>query len=289
MTTFKRPQLLLILAGVLVAIGIALAPRSKSKEAEKIKSQNEEAATNPQDEEGKPHSVSEKEWKNKLNSRQSRYIDSLEEKAIQIADLDTKLSLYDSLIQFSLKQNIPPLVAKYTEKKAQSVSTETNWMLAGDRYFKAFRLSKNQSKSLIDKAISSYEMVLELNQSNLDAQTAIGVAYVEGASVLGEMPMKGIGILKEVLNKDPENINALTNLGYFAIQSGQFEKAIERFNKVLSIEPKNAEAFLYLTDAYLSQGDEKKGLETLRRYKSLLDDPHLISQVDQYIEEIKSN
>ncbi len=65
------------------------------------------------------------------------------------------------------------------------------------------------------------------------------------------MPMKGIGILKEVLNVDSNNVDALTNLGYFSIQSAQYEKAIERFETVLRIDPKNAEAFLYLTDVYV--------------------------------------
>lgn len=279
----NKSQLLLILAGVFIGIALYFAPRSEDKEQAKsnlfeseekdqadLKNEDQDALTT------------------KLEPEKKNILDSLEEKAVQIADLDTKLGLYDSLIQFSLKNNLPPLVGKYTEEKAKLVSTEKNWLLAGDRYFKAFRLSKNQSKEMIVKAIKAYKKVIELEPENLDAQTAIGVAYVEGAGILGEMPMKGIGILKEVLNKDPKNINALTNLGYFAIQSGQLDKAIERFNQVLSIEPENAEAYLYLTDAYLSKGDEEKGLETLETYKSFLDDPEVINQVDQYIEDIKN-
>ena len=196
--------------------------------------------------------------------------------------------LYDSLIHFSIKRNLPPLVAQYTEKKAMAVPTEVNWMLAGDNYFKAFRLSKDKPKELVSTAIQNYERVLELNPENLDAQTSIGVAYVEGASQLGVMPMKGIGILKEVLNKDPKNVNAITNLGYFAIQSGQYEKAIERFESVLSIDPQNAEAYIYLTDVYLSQDNVEKGIETLEKYKSLVNDPLVKKQVDDYIKEIRN-
>ena len=93
-------------------------------------------------------------------------------------------------------------------------------------------------------------------------------------------------MLLEVVNKDPKNVDALTNLGYFAIQSGQYEKAIERFNTVLEIDPNNAEAFIYLTDTYLSQGEKEKGIETLEKYKALVDDPLVIQQVDAYIEEL---
>ena len=161
-------------------------------------------------------------------------------------------------------------------------------MIVGDNFFKAFRLSKNQSKEMISKAIASYEKVIALNANNLEAQTAIGVAFVEGSALLGEMPMKGIGILKDVLNKDPENIDALTNLGYFAIQSGQYEKAIERFETVLTIDPENAEAYIYLTDIYLSQKNIEKGIETLEKYKALVKDPLVEQQVDDYIKEIRN-
>ena len=92
-----------------------------------------------------------------------------------------------------------------------------------------------------------------------------------------------------MLNIDPENVNALTNLGYFAIQSGQYDKAIERFEKVLQIDSLNAEAYLYLTDVYLSQDEVEKGIETLEEYKKMVNDPLVKKQVDDYIKEIKTN
>ncbi|MDB4083316.1 tetratricopeptide repeat protein, partial [Vicingaceae bacterium] len=224
----------------------------------------------------------------RLNDSDKEFIAGLEKRAKQIADVDTKLNLYDSLMTFSIKRNVPPLVAKYTEEKAKVVPTEVNFMLAGDNFFKAFRLSKLKPKDLVEGAIHNYEKVLELNPDNLQAQTAIGVASVEGSSQLGIMPMKGIGILKDVLNKDSKNVDAMTNLGYFAIQSGQFEKAVERFEEVLFIDPNNAEAYIYLTDAYLSQDKVDKGIETLEKYKLLVDDPIVIKQVEDYINEIRN-
>ena len=286
MSIFKQ-QLLLILAGVFIGILIYCAPKKESGE-DSITTAAESVTSEANEHEGHDHGEEETDVLSGLSDNDKELFSALEVKAEQVSDIDTKLNLYDSLIQFSIKNNLPPLVAKFTEKKAMAVPTETNWMLAGDNYFKAFRLSKNSSKELIAAAISNYDKVLELNSENLDAQTAIGVAYVEGASQLEEMPMKGIGILKEVLNKDPKNVNALTNLGYFAIQSGQYEKAIERFETVLSIDPQNAEAYIYLTDTYLSQGDVEKGIETLEKYKSLVNDPLVQQQVDDYIKEIRN-
>jgi tetratricopeptide (TPR) repeat protein len=285
---FNKIQLLLILAGVVLVLGMYLAPRQASSE-EGVKEEIEAAVEDNHDHE---HQLeADKESSDPLENISveiRNQLSELEEKASKIEDVESRLTLYDSLIAISIKNNIPPRVAKYSKEKARTVSTEINWMLAGDNYFKAFRLSKNTNQSMVEGAISCYEKVLEINPDNLDAETAIGVAYVEGAGALGQMPMKGIGILKEVLNKDPKNINALTNLGYFAIQSGQYEKAIERFNTVLEIDPNNAEAYIYLTDIYLSQDDIKKGIETLETYKSLVDDPIAKQQVDDYIKELKN-
>ena len=288
MFNLKKQQLLLILAGVFIGILIYLAPRSKTSEEEGLtsSSEQEESHEGHNHAEGE-HPVAEDNYDDRLDSADRLAFSALEDKAEKISDIETKLGIYDSLIAMSIKRNIPPRVAQYTEKKAMAVSTEINWMLAGDNYFKAFRLSKERPKYLIERAIYGYERVLEINPENLKAETAIGVANVEGAQQLGVMPMKGIGILKEVLNKDPKNVDALTNLGYFAIQSGQYEKAIDRFETVLSIDPQNAEAYIYLTDVYLSQENIDKGIETLEKYKSLVNDELVKQQVDDYIKEIK--
>lgn len=283
-------QLLLILAGVVVIALILLAPERKSAQQKDL--QAEAMQENHEGHEHAEHSHDEAQAGSEAaaeDEKRSPEMKALEEKAEKVADTDTKLNLYDSLIALSIRGKQPNLVAKYSKKKAMAVPTENNWMLAGDNYFKAFRLSKKQSKPMIEGAIAAYEKVQEINPDNLDAKTATGVAYVEGAALMGEMPMKGIGILREVLNIDPENVNAITNLGYFAIQSGQYEKAIERFEKVLQIDPDNAEAYIYLTDVYLSQDKREKGLETLEKYKSMVEDPQVKQQVDEYIKEIKTN
>lgn len=292
MSKQRKIQLLLILAGVLVAVLIYYAPRQKSIQEAGLSEADENKAAVAGDhdhENGEEHDHEDmSSLLKKLDSTEQEFLSSTSEQANKVADLETKLSLYDTLIQFSISRNVPPLVAKYTSEKAKAIPTENNWMLAGDNYFKAFRLSKGKAKYLIEGAIRGYEEVLKLNPNNLSAKTSIGVAYVEGASQMGVMPMKGIGILKEVINNDPKNVDALTNLGYFAIQSGQYEKAIERFESILAIDPENAEAYLYLTDIYLSQDKKEKGIETLEKYKSLVTDPLVNQQVEDYIKEIEN-
>lgn len=286
MLNIKKSQLLLILAGVVVFILIYLAPRQESTTSAKNTEAVNESHAGHNHAEGEH--LEKDDYFNKLSEEDRKYLDELSAQAEEAKDESLKSSIYDSLISFSIKRGVPPLVASYTEKKAEAIPSEANFMLAGDNFFKAFRLSSEKPKELIANAIKNYQKVLEINPNNLKAETAMGVASVEGSSQLGLMPMKGIGILKEVLNKDPKNVDALTNLGYFAIQSGQYEKAIERFETVLQIEPRNAEAYIYLTDVYLSQDKVEEGIETLEKYKSLVEDPLVKQQVDDYIKEIRN-
>lgn len=281
-----RNQLLLITAGVLVGVLIFLAPDRLSNDSAEDDDHHTSEPHNHEHEHQAESNASTEQLS--IDSLDQLFLSSkMEQLKLAIDDKD-KLEVYDSLILFSKRRNYPPLVASYSEQKAQLINTEEEWMTAGDNYFKAFRLSKNTDKTMISKAIESYEKVSEINDNNLSAKTAIGVAYVEGAAAMGVMPMKGIGLLKEVLEEDPENIDALTNLGYFSIQSGQYEKAIERFETILTIDSTNAEAYIYLTDIYLSQDNQEKGIQTLTKYKTLVNDPLVSQQVDEYIEEIRN-
>ena len=222
-----------------------------------------------------------------LDESGQRIVSDLENQLSNSKSLEEKLIILDSLINFASSEKQPVLMAVYFKEKAVLKNTEEAWMQAGDVFFKTFRFAESNQHVMIEEAVQSFEKVLAMNPANLKAKTALGVCYVEGASQLGEMPMKGIGLLMEVLEEDSTNIDALINLGYFSIQSTQYDKALERFNRVLEIDPENAEAFLYLTDLYVQMGEIEKGISYLEKYKSFQKDPLVIEQVEAYIEELK--
>jgi len=58
--------------------------------------------------------------------------------------------------------------------------------------------------------------------------------------------MRGITIIREVAEKYPDNALASMTLGRMSIRTGQYDKAIQRFDNVLKIEPDNTEAHYWL-------------------------------------------
>lgn len=219
------------------------------------------------------------------------YIDSIkitlpEATKAELAKLETLKNGNDSLSQFWLRNSQPGIAASYLKKGATEIPTFTSWNKTGEFFYKAARFAKDEAKHyFIDNAIESYNKALELDSTNLDTKVNLGICYVESS---GE-PMKGIMLLREVVLKDSTHINAQLNLGLFAVQSGQYDKAIERFERILRINPEFTEAYLYLGQTYASMGKKDKAIDALEKFKKLSNDAAISAEVTEYINQLKNS
>jgi tetratricopeptide (TPR) repeat protein len=192
----------------------------------------------------------------------------------------------DSLAQVWDNLQYRYIAAHYYEEIAVADPNEKNWINAAYRYFDSFKtLGDSVERGFaVKKAIDCYTKALDLNPSNLDVKTDLGVCYAQTSE-----PMKGIMLLREVIAKKPDHENAQLNLGFLSIQSRQFNKAIERFNRVLEINPSRTDVYLYIGETYIQSGDKKKAVENFEKYKSLSNDSTRIKEVDQYIDQLKNS
>lgn len=62
----------------------------------------------------------------------------------------------------------------------------------------------------------------------------------------GTNPMEGILKIRQISEEHPENVDAQLWLGVFSEQSGQVDKAKDRFNKVVALDARNPVAHRYL-------------------------------------------
>ena len=211
-----------------------------------------------------------------------------EKKAIQKLDdaikssSDKKVAFENMISMWDSLRN-PSVAAYYMELAAQASPTESNWMEAGNRFYAATRFVEEASRPLLfNKAMDSFDRVLQLNPKNLDAKINLASCYVEGSAD----PMKGIGMLREIEKTDSNNVNLQLNFAFFSERSGQWDKAIARFNKVLKIQPDFIEAYLHLADAYQQMGNKAKAIESLKKYVSLVDDVTVKTEVQDYINKL---
>ncbi len=192
---------------------------------------------------------------------------------------------FDSLARAWDELKQPGIAAIWYEKKAEADQSERSYIEAAYRYFDAYKTASDSAgkTAWVQKAIHAYQRVIDINPKNLDARTDLGVCYAEGTAE----PMKGIMLLREVVKENPDHENAQLNLGFLSVRSTQYDKAMERFNKVLEINPKRVEVLIYLGETSLNMGDKEKALGYFEKYLKVSPDEEMKKQVENYIMEIK--
>jgi Tfp pilus assembly protein PilF len=80
--------------------------------------------------------------------------------------------------------------------------------------------------------------VEQVDVKDLD-QRAINAAMGIQNATSNEDVMKGVRELLDIVKTDSNHIGALEILAEMSVQSGQYEKAIERYQKLLSLQPEN--------------------------------------------------
>jgi Tfp pilus assembly protein PilF len=72
--------------------------------------------------------------------------------------------------------------------------------------------------------------------------------------VSGPNPMEGILALRELAEQEDPNVDAVVWLGIFGVQSGQLDKARERFSEAITLEPSHSEATWQLALLDMEEG-----------------------------------
>lgn len=176
--------------------------------------------------------------------------------------------------------------AHYSVEAALGGKDKDLMVRAGDLYGATSAISNDESlhKYLIDNAVECYQQAVTWDSSNTENRLKLATAYMDQ----GSAPMQGVTILLDVVNKDPNNADAQMLLGKFGIVSGQYDKAIGRLEKVVSLRPQNYDALFLLAEAYRGKGDKAKAVELLRKCVKLVDKPELKKEIEQYITKIQS-
>ena len=102
-----------------------------------------------------------------------------------------------------------------------------------------------------------------------------------------EETMKGIQHLLQVVKKDSANMKAQMVLGIGGVISRQFDKAIERLNKVATSQPGNLEAVSWLADAYAGAGDSTNAIKWYQYSKKLVNNAEYSKEVDERIKALR--
>jgi tetratricopeptide (TPR) repeat protein len=173
--------------------------------------------------------------------------------------------------------------AWFAEEASKFFNTTESWIKAGDQYYQAYTFAVDQGKQnqWAEKAREFFKKVLDSNPKNLEVKTKMAMTFLSAS------PMQGVLMLREVLAEDPKNELALLNMGMLSIQSGQHDKAVERLEELVKINPSHAQGQLLLGIALMNTGDKARAKQQFEKVKQMDKDPAVQATVDSYLKDLK--
>lgn len=152
----------------------------------------------------------------------------------------------------------PSIAGEYARQVAEIEGSEESWAITGTTFAIGIQRSEEAKvkKFCTEQAVQAFENAISINPDNLDHKVNLALCYVENPPEAE--PMKGIQMLIGLNQHNPENVLVLNNLGRLAIRTGQYDRAIQRLEKALSIEPDNRDTICLLAQAYRETGAGEK-------------------------------
>jgi tetratricopeptide (TPR) repeat protein len=199
---------------------------------------------------------------------------------------EEKVLYLDSLIAFWDVKMKPDVSVLYYLEKAKTVNNFEIWMQAGNRAMNLSYFPNFEDKHwALHQAIDCFDNASKIDPDNIDAQIRKASALVDA----GDNPMEGIGLLRALEESNPDNVEIIFQLARFSVQSGQYDKAIERYNRALEIAPNILETYFYLGEALALSGNKEQARKNFDKYISTVEDPFVANQLEEYVKEVLKN
>ncbi|KAB1063500.1 tetratricopeptide repeat protein [Salibacter halophilus] len=122
------------------------------------------------------------------------------------------------------------------------------------------------------------------SESDINAQIDSALTKVRS-----EAPMAGIMKLREIAENNPENIRVQMELGALSIQTGQLDKAVTRFKRVIELDTNFIEAHYLLAVVNANKGDTLSATKGMEFVVDNAGNPELLKQGKEFYKELKKN
>lgn len=166
-----------------------------------------------------------------------KYLQGLDN-VVQSAPNDSvRLEILQSLSGAWYDQQQYVIAGYYAERAAQIANSEDAWAIAGTTYGTELMRTEPSAHThlAVAGAVRSFEHAISINPDNPDHRINLALCFAEHPPA--DQPMKGIMMLLDLNRAQPENISALFHLARLGMRTGQYDKAKERLETALSLDP----------------------------------------------------
>jgi tetratricopeptide (TPR) repeat protein len=227
--------------------------------------------------------------KTALNASQKISLLSIENQLVSVKTSADSIKLYKQLAKFwaDSAQRVEPYLY-YTYSAALLENSEKSLTFAAQQLIDNLT-SPDAPPAMLNWIAVNAKVLLEkalvLNPNNDSTKINLGACYLFGN--ISDNPMQGILKVKEVVDKNPQNIYGQLILGLGGKKSGQYPKAIERFSIILKLSPNNLEAMVNLAECYELTNQKDQAIEWYTKMKVLVNNPAAKDAIDKRIKELK--
>lgn len=220
-----------------------------------------------------------------LPAHASQELAALETRISAIHDSGSMIPVFEEMAVIWKEHKQFPMYAYTRARAAHLAHSEKNLNFAGQFFLDLMHRDSTPSVQLWEaqQAINCFNEALDLNPENDTTKLSLASGYIEGT---GET-MKGVQILRGITARKPDDIPANLMLGRLSIQSGQYDKAVQRYETVLKQDPVNREALYFLAEAWKRKGDKEKAIALFEQCKRVINDPAFSREIDDYINSFK--
>ncbi len=117
--------------------------------------------------------------------------------------------------------------------------------------------------------IDELRKTITLDKDNLDARLKLGNYYLAGSRNRGEIISESERLAKEVLEKDPKNIEGHILMGGVLFAQQQKDKAFEELNHAIQLDTNRVESYLSLAKFHIAAREPEKAEELFKRAISI--------------------
>jgi tetratricopeptide (TPR) repeat protein len=227
----------------------------------------------------------------KLPEQQQTYVSGLSEAVVRGDVKEQQIRTYRQLAKFwsdSGKAFLP--FAYYTSQAAKLENSEKSLTFAAQLLLDNLRaVDQPEIKTwLAGESKELFEKAIVLNPESDSLQVGLGSTYIFGAPADNPQEvMKGIQQILAVSRKDSTNLYAQKMLGIGGVISGQYDKAVERLEKVSRANPRDLEVLLMMAEGYERKGDKAKAIDTYQRAAVFVENPALKTELNKRIQQLR--
>jgi len=223
-----------------------------------------------------------------LTPAQIQWMNDLEQSVIRGDVKKQKLDVFHQLAHFwKDSARIFEPYAWYEAEAARLENSEKSLTFAAHLILENLRNEESDQlkrwKALQAKDL--FERSLRINDKNDSTIVGLGACYIFGN--IADNPMEGILKVRQVVEKDSTNIYAQMVLGQGSLLSGQYDRAIDRFEKVLALQPANLEAILLMAEVFERKEDKANAIKWYSKALPLAPNPVMRSALEKRINELK--